>query len=72
MRKAEGAEHYITAADTHWRSDAELRAVAEVFFHTYMSLWEVTILTSHVDVIRGDRLPKYGCFLYGYGCFLMQ
>ena len=32
MRKAEGAEHYITAADTHWRSDAELRAVAEVCF----------------------------------------
>ena len=29
MCKAEG-EYYITAADRHWRTDGELRAVAEV------------------------------------------
>ena len=32
MCKAEGAEFYITAADRHWKTDGELRAVAEVPF----------------------------------------
>ena len=59
MCKAEGAEHYITAADRHWRTDGELRAVAEVYQISYTFL-----CTSELPMLReGVKNPSHGIFL---------
>ena len=60
MCKAEEAEYYITAADRHWRTDGELRAVAEV--HQIIS---TLLYTSHAN-------PKLQHFVENENQFLEE
>ena len=78
MCKAEGAEHYITAADRHWRTDGELRAVAEVhqISYTFLCTSELPMLSEGVKnpshrkpPLRGVKIGPKLCFWYGKGVF---